>query len=104
MNRVGDEGRDVVASAGEDVEIECIVSGGNPAAKIRWFLKDQELQTGHSQENSRSSRSSRTWLSISRLVLPVSKSDNLATVRCMAEHQTLDKPLATKTKLVIHCK
>ena len=35
IQRVGDEGHEVTASAGEDVELECIVSGGTPPAKLK---------------------------------------------------------------------
>ena len=78
-------------------------------------MGDQEIHTGHTQEDSRpsllnqdnniiSQSKARTWTSISRLMLPVSKSDNGATVRCVAQHPALDKPLEQKTFLTIHCK
>ena len=105
---------EVVASAGEDLELECITTGGNPPAKMRWYMGDQEIHTGHSQEDSRPSllnnennvspSKARTWTSISRLMLPVSKADNGVTVRCVAEHPALQKPLEQKTFLTIHCK
>lgn len=94
----------ITAKAGEDVELECIVTGGNPPATIRWFAKDQEILTGHRQENSRSASNSRVWVSISKLVLPVSKTDNGVAIRCMAEHPTLDMPMSARTSLVIQCK
>lgn len=108
-----------MASAGEDLEMECITTGGNPPPKLRWFTGDQEIHTGHTQEDTRSPGSGplaaadessgnpgkrRTWTSISRLTLPVSKADNGAAVRCLAEHPTLDKPLEAKKFLTIHCK
>ena len=110
IQRVGDaEGKDssIIAAAGEEIELECIVTGGNPPAKLRWFTRDQEIQSGHRQDNTRASSSgnSRTWVSISRLSLPVSKADNRATVKCLAEHPTLlQKPLEAKANLTIHCK
>ena len=78
-------------------------------------MGDQEIHTGHTQEDSRpsllneenniiSQSKARTWTSISRLMLPVSKSDNGATVRCVAQHPALEKPLEQKTFLTIHCK
>ena len=120
IQRVGDTSslrghHEVVASAGEDLELECITTGGNPPAKMKWYMGDQEIHTGHTQEDSRpsllnqdnniiSQSKARTWTSISRLMLPVSKSDNGATVRCVAQHPALDKPLEQKTFLTIHCK
>ena len=104
---------------GEDLELECITIGANPPAKLRWFLGEQEIHTGHRQENSRgksttSSSSSedelsgkaRTWTSISRLTLPVSKSDNNAILRCLAEHPALlvGETLVSSKFLTIHCK
>ncbi len=105
MQRVGDASRDghVVAAAGEEVELECIVSGGNPPATARWFAGDRELRSGHTQENSRSSRDPRKWISISRLTLPVNKEDDGAILRCVAEHPALDQPLEANTELTIHC-
>ena len=120
IQRVGDTSslrghHEVVASAGEDLELECITTGGNPPAKMKWYMGDQEIHTGHTQEDSRpsllneenniiSQSKARTWTSISRLMLPVSKSDNGATVRCVAQHPALEKPLEQKTFLTIHCK
>ena len=105
---------EVVASAGEDLDLECITTGGNPPADMKWFMGDQEIHTGHTQEDTRPSISHnqnalvptkpRTWTSISRLMLPISKGDNGATVRCVAQHPALEKPLEEKTFLTIHCK
>ena len=104
---------EVVASAGEDLELECITTGGNPPAKMKWYMGDQEIHTGHTQEDTRPSLltdenniisriKARTWTSISRLMLPVSKADNGATVRCVAHHPALEKPLEQNTFLTIH--
>ena len=46
----------------------------------------------------------RTWVSISRLMLPVSKTDDAEVVRCSAEHPTLEAPLSDSVRLSIHCK
>ena len=106
-------GHEIVASAGEDLELECIATGGNPAPKLRWFTGDQEIIAGHTQENTRPpaldlangvGAKIRTWTSISRLVLPVNKGDNGAAVRCVAEHPALpiSRPLKAKKFLTIH--
>eukprot|EP00095_Tigriopus_kingsejongensis_P003892 maker-scaffold597_size128559-snap-gene-0.8 protein:Tk03892 transcript:maker-scaffold597_size128559-snap-gene-0.8-mRNA-1 annotation:"hypothetical protein DAPPUDRAFT_54063" len=102
IQRVGDEGREVIASAGEELELECVVSGGNPPAQIRWFSHKLEILTGHTQENSRISPQARTWISVSRLTLPVSKSDNGAIIKCLAEHPTLEVSLSAQTAITIH--
>ena len=103
-------GHEIVASAGEDLELECIATGGNPPAKLRWFTGDQEIRTGHAQEDTRPPANDgngigakiRTWTSISRLILPVNKGDNGAAVRCVAEHPALDRDLKAKKFLTIH--
>ena len=104
-------GHEIVASAGDDLELECIATGGNPPARLRWFTGDQEIHSGHTQDDTRPPASGangigpkiRTWTSISRLVLPVNKADNGAAVRCVAEHPALgDKPLKAKKFLTIH--
>ena len=101
-------------SLGEDLELECITIGANPPAKLRWFLGEQEIHTGHRQENSRGKTNAeivdeskaRTWTSISRLTLPVSKADNNAILRCLAEHPALlaGETLVSSKFLTIHCK
>jgi len=100
----GASGRQLVASAGEEVELECLVTGGNPPATIHWLIGDRRVQGGHTQENSRSTASTNAGVSVSRLALPVSREDNGATLRCIAEHPTLDPPLSDRASLVIHCK
>ena len=45
----------------------------------------------------------RTWVSISRLTLPVSKLDDGEVIRCSAEHPTLDAPISDSVRLSIHC-
>eukprot|EP00095_Tigriopus_kingsejongensis_P003091 maker-scaffold1368_size45390-snap-gene-0.5 protein:Tk03091 transcript:maker-scaffold1368_size45390-snap-gene-0.5-mRNA-1 annotation:"kin of irre-like protein 2" len=102
IQRVGDEGKEVIASAGEELELECVVSGGNPPSKIHWLGRDGAIQTGHTQENSRISPEARTWISVSRLTLPVSKSDNGAVIKCVADHPTLSTPMSAQTPVTIH--
>ena len=120
IRRVGDEDEgssssNTVASAGEDVELECAVSGGNPPARVRWFAgRDpagggREILFGHVQTN-RKEDGARTFESVSRLTLPVSKSDDGAEVRCVAEHPALSSvedeeegTMEDTTLLSIHC-
>ncbi len=112
IHRVGDSGgNETIASAGEDVELECVVGGANPPAKIRWFARGKEVLSGHTQSDVREGGDAngqegdkRTFLSVSRLTLPVSKGDNGAEVRCEAEHPTLERPILAITSLNIHCK
>jgi hypothetical protein len=109
IQRVGDDASpiEITAAAGEDLELECIATGANPPAKLKWFMGNEEIASGHSQENKRPTENARTWISLSRLVLPVSRDDNGATIRCEAVHPALMEPkttLNTEAKLTIHCK
>ena len=48
IQRVGDSGSgNVVARAGEEVDLECAVSGGNPPSLIKWFAGDRVIESGH---------------------------------------------------------
>ena len=112
VQRVGDQGDNSnqnvqVAAAGEDLELECISTGANPPAKLKWFMMKpdstlEEIPNGHSQDNRRADNA-RTWTSISRLNLPISKDDNKGKIKCIAEHPALQDELATETSLIIHC-
>ena len=104
IQRVGDSADNIIASAGEDLEMECIATGGNPSPTLRWYADDIEIRSGHTQENSRPGKKARTWTSISRLMLPVSKADDGATIRCEAEHPALQEALSAEKLLTIHCK
>ncbi len=104
IQRVGDAGTEVIAAAGEDLELECIAMGANPPAKISWFANGQEIPNGHVQEDKRQGESQRTWTSFSRLTLPVSKEDNGASIKCVATHQALNEPMDAEKPLTIHCK
>ena len=43
-NGKGGDQRTVTASAGAEVELECIVSGGNPPAKISWLVGSKTIR------------------------------------------------------------
>ena len=68
--------------------------------KIKWYMGDQEIQTGHTQIDTRVNP--RAWKSISSLILPVSESANDVTVRSVAEHPTLENSLEQKLGLTIY--
>ena len=109
IQKIGDASTDIIAAAGEDLELECIATGANPPAKLMWYMDDEMISSGHSQEDTRQENSNnqqRTWSSISRLTLPVSKDDNDAQISCVATHPALedDESLSTLKPLTIHCK
>ena len=105
VQKVGDAAQEIIAAAGEDLELECIATGANPPAKLIWMANGKEITSGHAQDDKRQGEGNdRTWTSFSQLTLPVSKEDNGATISCVATHPALDEPLSTEKPLTIHCK
>ena len=104
IQRVGDATSEIIAAAGEDLELECIATGANPPPTLAWFANGQAIATGHSQENKRQGENDRTWASFSRLILPVSKEDDGANVKCVVTHPALDETMSAEKPLTIHCK
>ena len=104
IQRVGDATSEIIAAAGEDLELECIATGANPPPTLAWFANGQAISTGHSQENKRQGENDRTWASFSRLILPVSKEDDGANVKCVVTHPALDEAMSAEKPLTIHCK
>ena len=85
--------------AGEDLHLECVSAGGNPAPKLSWMVGDQPMPSKQAQENSRTADGS--WRVVSRLMLPVSRADHRAKVVCVAEHDALDQNLVASRSLDI---
>lgn len=48
IQRVGDDASpvEITAAAGEDLELECIATGANPPAKLKWFMGTEEITSG----------------------------------------------------------
>ena len=93
-------GSDVISgSAGDELSLECVSNGGNPAPTLKWMLRGQEMRTQEVQEDVR--QTSGRWTSISRLRLPVNRDDNLATVYCQVFHDALEDGLASDISLNI---
>ena len=53
IQRVGDATSEIIAAAGEDLELECIATGANPPPTLAWFANGQAIATRHIQENKR---------------------------------------------------
>jgi hypothetical protein len=93
-------GSDVISgSAGDELSLECVSNGGNPAPTLKWMLRGQEIRTQEVQEDTR--QTSGRWTSISRLRLPVSREDNLATIYCQVFHDALEDGLGSDISLNI---
>ena len=77
----------VSGSAGDDLGLECLARGGNPAPTLQWRLKGEEVMSREVQEDHRGQDG--RWESVSRLVLPVSREDNRGQVECIVTHPAL---------------
>ena len=78
----------------------CIITGWNPAVKIKWYMGHQEIQTGHTQTDTKVKP--RAWKSVSFLKLPDSESDNEVIVRAVAQPHALENTLEQKLGLTIY--
>ncbi|KAG1951262.1 cell adhesion molecule [Pimephales promelas] len=72
------------AQEGEDVTLTCTTSGSKPAADIRWFRNDKEVQ-GQKEVNA----TGRSFTVRSSVHLKVDKKDDGAAYTCVVEHISL---------------
>ena len=84
--------------AGENVGVECIAKGGNPAPRLVWYLDDMEVDGGLESED----REAGTVASI--LHIPVSRKDSGKKLRCVVEHEALQTEMEASIVLNIQCK
>jgi hypothetical protein len=89
----------LTARAGEEIDLECVSEGGNPAPALSWLVNGNKIQATTGQDNSKLSGS--LWRSVSSLKLPVSRSDNGYKVECVAEHPALFTPSTAAINLEI---
>ena len=73
--------------------------GGNPAPLLSWRVAGVATQPSLQQADVKDP--SGLWTSVSRLTLPVSRSDNAATVECILEHPAVNDPVSTTINLEI---
>ena len=66
--------------AGEEIQLRCESQGGNPAAIIKWYIDNQELD-GSIQKNETSIGNERTWNAISIIRVVFQKVEGLKRVR-----------------------
>ncbi|KAI2656066.1 Cell adhesion molecule 2 [Labeo rohita] len=72
------------AQEGEDVTLTCTTSGSKPAADIRWFRNDKEVQ-GQKEVNA----TGRSFTVRSTIHLKVDRTDDGAAYTCVVEHIAL---------------
>ena len=97
-----DEGG-VVASEGDDLELECEGLGGSPPPSLTWWLDGERIDGPGRVEAAAPGVGGGGGKRTSRLVLPVSRADHGRSVACRAGHPTLEEELDTAVTLDIHC-
>lgn len=95
---------------GEKVTLTCLVYGGKPAAKIKWFRKDIELKTDNLPNQSvltvtsslnEGSSSDQITATKSQLLLNLHSEDNGVTYSCSASHPALSSPLRSTVSMSV---
>ena len=87
----------VSAVAGQEVEVECVVEGGNPSPNLHWYLGRRRLGAATLLEDQRQGSVT------SRLRLRVEKESARQSVRCVVEHSALKSDMEASALLDIQC-
>ncbi|MEQ2292709.1 hypothetical protein AMECASPLE_025727 [Ameca splendens] len=82
---------------GDEITLTCITSGSKPAANIRWFRNDKEVQ-GTTEINA----TGKSFTVKSSLLFQVDKRDDGVAYTCSVEHVSLYKPYMTTEVLEVH--
>lgn len=85
------------ALEGELVTLTCTTSGSKPAANIRWFRNDKEVQ-GSKEVNP----TGRSFTVKSSLQFQVDRRDDSVAYTCSVEHVSLSNPYMTTEVLEVH--
>ena len=84
--------------AGDNLDLECVVSGGNPPARIHWYVGNRRLE-GAQEIEDQESRSV-----TSRISFTARKEYEQEQVRCSVEHSALTSEMEAMSRLDIQCK
>ena len=76
---------DLNVKSGETVRVRCETRGGNPAAIIRWYIDELEMN-GSEQKNETEVGNDRRWNSISVIEMNFEKEHNRKLLKCIALH------------------
>uniref|UniRef100_A0A8D8Z044 Kin of IRRE-like protein 3 n=1 Tax=Cacopsylla melanoneura TaxID=428564 RepID=A0A8D8Z044_9HEMI len=81
-------GHNVTVKAGEKASVKCVSRYGNPPAKLKWFLGDDEIVAKSNQSNSPEVDNRRTWSAVSIVEIAAEKAMNGRMLRCVALHES----------------
>ncbi|XP_077421850.1 cell adhesion molecule 2b isoform X2 [Vanacampus margaritifer] len=85
------------ALEGEIITLTCTAAGSKPAAHIRWFRNDKEVQG-----TTEVSASGKSFTVRSSLHFQVDRGDDGVAYTCMVEHVSLSNPYTTTEVLEVH--
>ncbi|KAL1457424.1 hypothetical protein WDU94_007658 [Cyamophila willieti] len=98
-------GHNVTVKAGEKASVKCVSRYGNPPAKLKWFLGDEELVAKSNQSNSPEVDNRRTWSAVSIVEIAAEKAMNARMLKCVALHESYPaKSMGVDVRLDITCK
>ncbi|XP_021939888.1 hemicentin-1 isoform X3 [Zootermopsis nevadensis] len=89
-------GHNVTAQAGERATVKCVSRYGNPPARLKWLLGDEEITTSTNQSNSTELDNDKTWVATSVLELGFSKQQHGSLLKCVALHESY----STKSQVI----
>ncbi|CAH0404521.1 unnamed protein product [Chilo suppressalis] len=85
---------------GDEFRAQCVVADGRPAARITWFLDEDQILRGIHQPIVTTEGDLQT---ISQnITLPLTADEAGKTLACRAEHEALDQPKEAKRQLIVH--
>ncbi|XP_031638814.1 hemicentin-2 isoform X1 [Contarinia nasturtii] len=93
-------GHNVTVDSKAVATVSCVSHYGNPAARLKWFLGDQEIQPLNTQLNKRETGNNRTWSATSIVQIPATRERHGETIKCVALHESYAaKSLSVEAKL-----
>ncbi|KAL4647738.1 cell adhesion molecule 2 [Arapaima gigas] len=84
------------AMEGDQITLTCVSSGSKPAADIRWFRNEKEIQAGSKEVNA----TGKTFTVSSALRLRVDRSDDGVAYTCRVEHVALPASAQQATEVL----
>uniref|UniRef100_A0A8C9SRC6 Cell adhesion molecule 2 n=1 Tax=Scleropages formosus TaxID=113540 RepID=A0A8C9SRC6_SCLFO len=84
------------AMEGDQITLTCVSSGSKPAAEIRWFRNEKEIQAGSKEVNA----TGKTFTVSSALRLQVDRSDDGVAYTCRVEHVALPASAQQATEVL----
>lgn len=81
-------GHNLTVKVGDRATVKCLSRYGNPPARLKWFLGDEDVTSKSNQSNSPEMENPRTWVASSILDITVEKSHHARNLRCTALHES----------------